>query len=116
MNCSRWLMRGRFIWVVLALLLLPLTCWSCEPIVPLAQLLGGSSAAGPLMWEQSLGWLAAAVAVKSIAFAFFEKRISWRRALGFMLLANILSTIPGVLLAVLAGSIEIGRAACRERG
>jgi hypothetical protein len=95
-------------WAVLVLFLVPVAGWSCEPILPLAQLLGGSSAIGPLMWQQSLGWLAAAVAVKSIAFAFFEKRISWGRALGLMLIANILSTIPGVLLAGLAGSINLG--------
>src|SRR4051812_19181064 len=82
------------------ILLAPMTVWSCEPILPLAQLLGGSTALGPLMWEQSVAWLSAAIAVKSISFACFEKRIPWQRALFFMLLANLLSTIPGMLVAM----------------
>src|SRR5689334_8690233 len=89
-----------------ALILLPVSGWCCEPILPLTQLLGGSNALGPLMWEQSLLWLAAAVAVKSVAFAVFEKRMRWHHALGIMLLANLLSTVPGLLLAVLAGSMS----------
>jgi len=92
--------------LVAVLILLPMSGWCCEPILPLAQLLGGSSALGPLMWKQSFLWLAAAVVVKSVAFAVFEKRMRWHHALGIMLLANLLSTVPGLLLAVLAGSMS----------
>ena len=100
-------MRRGIQWATLLLLLLsPATTWSCEPILPLAQLLGGSSALGPLIWQQSLIWLAAAVALKCGAFAFFERRITWQRALVAMLLANVLSTIPGILVAALTSSMS----------
>jgi len=52
----------------------------------------------------SVIWLAIAVAVKSVSFAFLEPRLSRSKALSFMLAANILSTIPGLLAAVFAGA------------
>jgi hypothetical protein len=88
------------------LLAAPLTSWGCEPIVPLVQLLSGSSVVGALLFSQSIFWLAAAVAVKSGAFALFERRLPWRKAVLFMLLANVVSTIPGVLVAMFAGSMS----------
>ena len=88
------------------LLAIPLTSWGCEPIVPLVQLLSGSSVVGALLFSQSILWLASAAALKSGAFAFFERRLPWRKALLFMLLANVLSTIPGVLVAIFAGSMS----------
>jgi hypothetical protein len=97
-------MRTRVLAVML--LAIPLTSWGCEPIVPLVQLLSGSSVVGALLFSQSILWLAAAVALKSGAFAFFERRLPWRKALLFMLLANVLSTIPGVLVAIFAGSMS----------
>src|SRR5688572_5684697 len=97
-------MRPRVLAVML--LAIPLTSWGCEPIVPLVQLLSGSSVVGALLFSQSILWLAAAVALKSGAFAFFERRLPWRKALLFMLLANVLSTIPGVIVAVFAGSMS----------
>src|SRR5688572_14216902 len=84
----------------------PLAVAACEPIVPLVQLLSGSSLVGPLLFSQSILWLAAAVSVKCGAFVFFERRLPWQNAVLFMLLANVLSTIPGVLLAAFAGSIS----------
>jgi hypothetical protein len=51
-------------------LTLPMTGWSCEPIIPLYQLLSGSSFVGPLLAIHSLGWLAAAALIKSVAFVF----------------------------------------------
>jgi len=84
--------------------LTPCTGWSCEPIVPLVHLLSGASAAGPVFLTHSLWWLLAAVTIKCLAFVCFEKRLPWSQAVLFMLLANVLSTIPGVLLAVLSGT------------
>lgn len=91
--------------VILVFLTIPLSSWGCEPVVPLVQLLSGSSLAGPLYLTQSLFWLVVAVAIKSAAFVFFERRLPWRKAVGYMLLANILSTIPGVLIAAFTASI-----------
>lgn len=100
-NCR---MRPRVL--IIGLVAIPLSSWSCEPIVPLVQLLSGSSVVGALLFYQSVFWLAAAVALKSGAFAFFERRLPWRKAVLFMLLANVVSTIPGVLLAMFAGSMS----------
>jgi hypothetical protein len=83
----------------------PLNGWSCEPIVPLYYLLSGSSLAGVAILPKSLWWLAAAVAVKCTAFVCFEKRLPWGRAAVLMLVANVVSTVPGVLLAVLISSV-----------
>jgi len=78
---------------------------SCEPIVPLCVLLSGSSAAGPALLMHSALWLFVAVALKCGAFAFFDHRLPWRRAVPYMLVANVVSTIPGVLVAALTASI-----------
>lgn len=100
----RWnLKRGFLIAAVLAGG--PVTGHCCEPIVPLFHLLSGASLAGPAMLTGSLWWLAAAVAIKCAAFVFFEKRLNRPRAAGFMLVANAVSTIPGVLLAAFTSSI-----------
>jgi len=83
----------------------PLTSRSCEPIVPLYQLLSASSLAGPALVTHSLLWLFAAVAIKSGVFVWLERRLSWRRAVLYMLLANVVSTIPGVLVAAFTASL-----------
>jgi len=49
-----------------------------------------------------------AVGIKCTAFICFEKRLSWTQAACFMLVANIISTIPGVLLAGSTASSPIG--------
>lgn len=90
--------------ILVATALTPLTSWSCEPIVPLAYLLSSSSLAGSAILTNSLLWLVVAVTVKCVAFICFEKRLPWTQAALFMLLANVLSTIPGVLLAVFTSS------------
>jgi len=87
--------------VVLAAFAIPNSGFSCEPILPLAQLLGGSSFAGPMMLTKSLVWLFVAVAIKCFAFVFLERRLSWPKAILFMLVANVLSTIPASLLQLL---------------
>jgi hypothetical protein len=98
-------MRNRLAWYIfLAALLSPSTGWSCEPVLPLFQLLTSSSILGPGILTQSLFWLLVAIALKSAVFVWFEKRLSWRQAAGFMLLANVFSTIPGMLLAAFTAS------------
>jgi hypothetical protein len=92
--------------LIVMLVAIPLSSWACEPILPLGQLLGGSSAVGPLLFSQSIFWLLAAVAVKCGAFVFFERRLPWPKAVLFMFLANVLSTVPGVLVASFTASIS----------
>src|SRR5437867_13235393 len=77
---------------------LPLNGWSCEPIIPLYQLLNGSSLVGPALVMHSFSWLVAAVSIKCGAFVFLERRLPWRAAVLYMLVANIVSTIPGALI------------------
>jgi hypothetical protein len=81
------------------------TCRGCEPIFPLTQLLGGASFAGPMLLTRSLVLLAIAVAIKCFVFVWLDRRLPWRKAVLFMLLANVLSTIPGVLIAAFTASI-----------
>jgi len=74
------------IWV-LGFLSLATPALACEPILPLAQLLAGSSALGPVLLTRSLVWLLAAIAIKCLAFTCFEKRLSWGKAAWFMFVA-----------------------------
>jgi len=90
--------------ILLATMLGTSTGRCCEPVLPLLQLLTGSSVLGPGILTQSLFWLFVAIALKSGAFVWFEKRLSWRQAAGLMLIANVVSTIPGILLAVFSAS------------
>jgi hypothetical protein len=85
----------------------PVAVNACEPIIPLADLMSGSSAVGPALIMKSAMWLAVAVVLKSTAFIIFERRLPWRTAFLFMLVANILSTIPGLLTSAFAGSIAV---------
>ena len=80
---------------------------ACEPIVPLTQLIGGSGIAGPMLLERSIAWLLVAVTIKSVAFALFEHRLLWSQALLFMLIGNVLSTVPGLLAAMFAGALQL---------
>lgn len=99
------LVQTRYSWLaVLTLLAIPTATLACEPILPLAQLLSGSTLAGPAALTQSLIWLVVAVALKCGAFAFLERRLVWRQAILVMFLANVVSTIPGVLIAAFASS------------
>src|SRR5215467_9869543 len=87
---------------------LPASAFGCEPILPLFQLLSGSSLAGAGILTHSLVWLAAAVGIKCGAFALLERRLSWPRAVAYMLAANIVSTIPGLLIAAFTASSGVG--------
>ena len=84
---------------------LPLRGWSCEPIIPLYQLLSGSSLVGPALLIHSFAWLVTAVSIKCGAFVFLERRLPWRAAVLYMLAANIVSTIPGALIGVFTASL-----------
>jgi hypothetical protein len=83
----------------------PVAVDACEPIIPLTHLMSGSNAVGPMLIMKSAIWLAVAVVLKSTAFILFERRLPWRTAFLFMLIANILSTIPGLLTSLFSGSI-----------
>jgi len=91
--------------LALALASIPTAASACEPILPLTQLIGGSGLAGPLLLTQSVVWLLIAVTIKSVAFVFLERRLPWPKAISFMLIGNVLSTIPGFLAAALAGGM-----------
>jgi len=80
--------------VTLFMLISPSSSFGCEPIVPLVQLFGP-----PLLLTKSLLFLGLAVLLKLIAFVYFERSISWYKAVSFMLIANILSSVIGVLAA-----------------
>lgn len=83
----------------------PLPAVACEPILPLFQLLSGPTAAGASILRLSLLGLALAVAIKSALFAFLERRLTWRSAVLYMLLANVVSTIPGIFVAACVASV-----------
>jgi hypothetical protein len=76
----------------------------CEPILPLVQLLAGATLAGPALITKSLLCLFAAIAIKCGAFAVLERRLPFARAVLFMLIANVVSTVPGFLIAAFSGS------------
>jgi hypothetical protein len=101
---SQW-RANRHRFLIPAIVAMPITTWGCEPILPLYQLLTGSSLAGAAIITHSLLWLAAAVVIKCGAFVFLERRLSWGRSILFMLLANVISTIPGVMVAALTASL-----------
>ena len=56
------------------------------------------------MLTQSLLWLFVAVTIKCGSFVLLERRLARKQAILFMILANVISTIPGVLIAALTGS------------
>jgi hypothetical protein len=71
----------------------------------MVQLLSGATMAGPWYLSKSLFWLASAVFVKCAAFAIMEPRLPWTKAAWWMFLANLFSTIPGVLVAAFTASL-----------
>ncbi|MGH7992654.1 MAG: hypothetical protein ACREDQ_04000, partial [Limisphaerales bacterium] len=99
-------MRIRLKWLVaLVILSIPIPGSACEPIFPMFQLLSGPTAGGASLLKLSLFGLAIAVAIKCVAFALLERRLPWRSAVIYMLLANVVSTIPGVFVAACISSI-----------
>jgi hypothetical protein len=84
---------------------IPLAASACEPIIPLTNLMSGSTLAGPVLFLHSLLWLCIAVLIKTGTFVLLERRLPPDKAMSLMLAANVLSTIPGLLTAVLAGAL-----------
>jgi hypothetical protein len=72
---------------------------ACEPIIPLAQLI-----AGPGFVAASVLWWTVAVGSKCVAFALLEKRLSRAEAAWCLLVGNLISTIPGILVGAAAAN------------
>lgn len=77
----------------------PNQLFACEPIIPLAKLFGGQD-----WFARSFLWLSAAVAIKCLAFVFFERRLRWWKAFIFLAIANVISSIVGVFVGIAAGN------------
>src|SRR5262245_46664274 len=69
---------------------------ACEPVVPFMQVMVPTIAL-----SGSLLVLAAAVVLKCVLFAFFERRLPRVRAAWQMFLGNILTSFVGLLVAVM---------------
>ena len=74
------------------LLAAPASALACEPIVPFVKAVGG-----PGLVAISFVALGLVVLLKSAAFARFQKRLSFPKALLWMLGANVLTSIVGFL-------------------
>jgi hypothetical protein len=72
---------------------------ACEPVVPFMQV-----TVPTIALSGSMLVLAAAVALKSVLFAFFERRLPRVRAAWRMFLGNILTSFVGLLVAVMIAS------------
>lgn len=75
---------------------------ACEPMVPLAKAL-----LGPNFFRASIGWLLIAVTVKCASFIFFERRLPWRQAAGYLLVGNVLSTLIGVVISLPTAAVSL---------
>jgi hypothetical protein len=87
---------------LLVLLLIAFTAkptLACEPVVPFMQVMVPTIALSGSMLV-----LAAAVVLKSVLFAFFERRLPRVRAAWRMFLGNILTSFVGLLVAVMIAS------------
>lgn len=91
-------MLNRIIFLSTVLVLLPSMVWACEPIVPLAMLYSGTSFWSVIATTSALGLLLA-IALKSMVFKW-KSGFKTSDAVIFMFLANLYSTLPGILLAV----------------
>ncbi len=75
---------------------------ACEPMVPLAKALSG-----PNFFRASIVWLLVAVTVKCASFVFFERRLPWHEAAGFLLVGNVLSTLIGIVLCLPTAAVSL---------
>jgi hypothetical protein len=73
--------------------------FACEPVLPFMQVM-----APALALSRSVLVLVLAVTVKSVLFAFFERRLPRVLAAWRMLLGNVLTTFVGVLVAAMIAS------------
>lgn len=88
----------KFISAVLLLAIVPTGCFACEPIVPLAMLYSGTTLFGAIALKSLIGLLIAVV-IKCLVF-YWKSDFKNVRAIGYMIFANVYSTIPGVLLGM----------------
>ena len=77
---------------------LPTACIACEPIVPLAMLYSGTTLFGAIAMKSLIGLLIAVV-IKCLVF-YWKSDFKNVRAIGYMIFANVYSTIPGILLGM----------------
>jgi hypothetical protein len=73
--------------------------WACEPVVPFMQVMVPA-----LALSGSVLVLLAAVLIKSALFAVFEKRLPHLRAAVRMFIGNVLTSLVGLLVAVMIAS------------
>jgi hypothetical protein len=90
--------RGYRFLVLVVPLMVARPALACEPVVPFLQVMA------PITLSGSLLVLAAAVVVKSVLFACFERRLPHLRAAWRMFLGNVLTSFVGLLVAVMIGS------------
>ena len=83
----------------LVLLAAPLSASACEPIVPFVKAVGGP---GFLAWAFVI--LGVVVLLKSAAFARFQQKITFTKALLWMLGANVVTSIIGVIVPAMIDS------------
>ncbi len=88
----------KFIFAVLLLGIAPTGCFACEPIVPMAMLYSGTTLFGAIALKSGIGLLLAVV-IKCLVF-YWKSNFKNIRAIGYMILANVYSTIPGILLGI----------------
>jgi hypothetical protein len=91
--------RLQFALAGLALVSAPVEVIACEPIVPFVKAVGGSS-----VITASFVFLGLVVLLKSAAFARFQKKLSFSKALLWMLGANVVTSIIGVTAPAMIGS------------
>jgi len=73
----------------------PRAALACEPVIPLAMLI-----AGPYVVAGSLIGLLAAITLKCTIFSLSERKLAGARAARLMLLANIITSIVGLFVAL----------------
>jgi hypothetical protein len=95
----RWRTRGLFVLASLVFFCGQGEARACEPILPLFKALAGAN-----FVSSSLLGLAAAVLIKCVAFACYEKSLSWPKAFCFMLAGNIVTSLIGIVIAGFAAA------------
>ncbi len=93
------MIRGYRFLLLAATLFVASPALACEPVVPFMQVMVPS-----LALTGSIFVLAAAMIVKSVLFAVFERRLPRLRAAWRMFLGNVLTSFVGLLVAVMIAS------------
>ena len=93
-----------FVWpaILFALLLLPACASACEPLVPIIWAFLAPTAVGGFIFASGVGFIVI-VAIKCAVFVWKSDFKSWS-AVFYMLIANIVSTAVGIVVAVIAGN------------